>query len=60
MDDESRGFLDEDPALDCILLEEMEKGDRPPCEKEGCLTVLAVPFIPVSFAVGDFVLGLFR
>jgi hypothetical protein len=59
MDDESRGLLDADPALDCILVEEMEKEERPPGRK-GCLTMLVLPFLPVCLVTADFIFSRFR
>jgi hypothetical protein len=37
--DEPNGLLDDDPALDCILYEEMNKEERRPGGKGGCLVV---------------------
>lgn len=48
MTDEPNGLLDDDPALDCILYEEMQKkegGERGRC---GCLGLLILPLLPAG------------
>ena len=50
--DEDHGLLDDDPALDYILYEEMEKEKKGPQNNGGCLGVfvlLLLPFSTVAF-----------
>ncbi|MBB5349567.1 hypothetical protein JWG42_14260 [Desulfoprunum benzoelyticum] len=54
MEDESHGLLDDDPALDCTPLNEMEKGRGEP-GKGGCMTILVVLFLPVVFLVTKYI-----
>lgn len=56
MDDDTPGVFDEDPALDCLLLEEAGKGHSGPPEKGGCFTMLLILLIPTCLAVADLVL----
>jgi len=47
--DEYNGLLDDDPALDCILFEEMRKEDAQRRERGGCLGILIIFLIPVCY-----------
>lgn len=49
--DEYNGLLDDDPALDCILFEEMRKEDAQRRERGGCLGMLVILLIPTSYLV---------
>lgn len=53
---EPDGLLDDDPALDCILFEEMSKEQRQPRNSSGCLGVVIILLLP---AVGLFFLDRF-
>lgn len=48
-DDEYNGFLDEDPALDCILFEEIRKKDAPQSGRGGCLGMMVILSIPACY-----------
>ena len=45
--DEYDGLLDDDPALDCLLFEEMRKEEIHPKGPGGCLAILILFVIPV-------------
>lgn len=47
------GILDDDPALDLILLEEMEKEVRngPPRQKGGCAGIILLFLVPAGLAI---------
>lgn len=47
------GILDDDPALDIILLEEMEKDERrsPPKQGGGCLGLIILCLLPVGVLI---------
>ena len=49
--DEPDGLLDDDPALDCILYEEMNKDDVQPSGKgkSGCLGLMLILFLPALY-----------
>ena len=49
--DEYNGLLDDDPALDCILFEEMRKEDKLGSRKEGCLGMLLILVLPVLYCI---------
>jgi hypothetical protein len=49
--EDNQGLLDEDPALDCILYEEMNKEDGRPSGKGGCLGLLIILFLPMLYFV---------
>ncbi len=56
MDDDfndDRNLLDEDPALDYILYEEMEK-DAKPRGKSSCFGIVLFVLIPLSYALLHF------
>ncbi|NLX18363.1 MAG: hypothetical protein GXY53_03650 [Desulfobulbus sp.] len=44
--DEPNGLLDDDPALDYILLEEMRKESRRPPSTTGCLGMVVTFLLP--------------
>jgi len=47
-----QGILDDDPALDIILLNEMEKEHRRPSgQKSGCAGVLLVFLVPTALLI---------
>lgn len=50
MGEEPHGLLDDDPALDCILLEEMRKEGRGNRQKpgSGCLGLLVLMVMPAG------------
>ena len=50
MAEESHNLLDDDPALDCILFEEMRKEDRGNRQKRGsgCLGLLVLMVVPAG------------
>ena len=48
-DEEYNGLLDDDPALDCILLEEMRKEDVTQKKRGGCLGILLIFLFPVFY-----------
>ncbi len=48
---EDNGLLDDDPALDYILYEEMEKDQKSSKGNGGCLGVLALLFLPCTSTV---------
>jgi hypothetical protein len=50
-DDEYNGLIDDDPALDCILFEEMRKDEISPTGRGGCLGMLIICFIPACCLV---------
>lgn len=45
---EPNGLLDDDPALDCILFEEMKKENARPGNNPGCLGMVAMLLLPVA------------
>ena len=48
-DDDGRGLIvDDDPALDYILYEEMSKNDRKKGDRSGCFGLVVLLFLPVS------------
>jgi len=53
LSEEHPGILDDDPALDIILLEEMDKEDRKPPGQNGCclgtLILLLMPACPLTY-----------
>jgi hypothetical protein len=49
--EDNQGLLDDDPALDCILYEEMNKEDRRPSGKGGCLSMMLILFLPTLYFV---------
>jgi len=49
--DENDGLLDEDPTLDFILYQEMEKENKQPGSKSGCLGGVLLFII---FPIGNF------
>ena len=48
---DNHGLLDDDPALDCILYEEMNKEGGRPRGKGGCLGLLLILFLPTLYCV---------
>ena len=51
MDDdfyEDKGLLDDDPALDYILYDEMEKEKKKPKNNGGCLGVFVMLLLPLA------------
>ncbi len=50
-DDEYNGLLDDDPALDCVLFEEMRKEDAQRKGRGGCLGILVIFLIPACYLV---------
>jgi hypothetical protein len=48
---DNQGLLDEDPALDCILYEDMNKEDSRPSGKGGCLGLMLILFLPILYFV---------
>lgn len=46
-DEEYNGLFDDDPALDCILFEEMRKENAQKKGRGGCLGILVIFLIPV-------------
>jgi len=50
-DDEYKGLLDDDPALDCILFEEMRKEESRQKGRGGCLGMLIIILIPACYLV---------
>lgn len=48
-DDEYNGLLDDDPALDCILYEEIQKDNVQQKGRGGCLGILVIFFIPSCY-----------
>ena len=48
---EDDGLLDDDPALDFILYEEMEKDQKEPKGNGGCLGVLVLFLLPCASTV---------
>lgn len=46
--EEPNGLLDNDPALDCILFEEMKKEGARPGNHSGCLGMAAFFVLPVA------------
>lgn len=46
-DDEYNGLFDDDPALDYILFEEMQKDNAQQKGRGGCLGILVIFLIPV-------------
>jgi hypothetical protein len=52
--DEYNGLIDDDPALDCILFEEMRKEDKGGSGKGGCLGMLLILVLPVLYCIIHF------
>ena len=53
--DDQPGLIDEDPALDYIIYDKMQKEDRGQVDKNGgCLSVVALVILPVAFLVTRF------
>ena len=52
MEDHDDNIFDEDDALDYIMYKEVEKEVNNPQAKTGCLGVLLVVIIPVTFVAG--------
>ena len=50
-DDEYNGLLDDDPALDCVLFEEMRNEDAQRKGGGGCLGILVIFLIPACYLV---------
>ncbi|MBM9535943.1 hypothetical protein [Desulfobulbus alkaliphilus] len=50
-DEEFHGLLDDDPALDCILFEEMRKEEGKAGGKTGCLGGLLILVSPVIYGI---------
>ena len=46
--DEHNGLLDDDPALDFVLYQEMEKENRQPGSKSGCLAGVLLFILPIG------------
>jgi hypothetical protein len=46
--DEHNELLDDDPVLDYMLYQEMEKENRLPRENGGCLTFLLLTALPLA------------
>jgi hypothetical protein len=49
--EEYDGIIDDDPALDVIMIEEMEKENKKGSDGQnngGCLSVIAILILPVS------------
>ena len=48
LDDSRDGILDDDPALDCILYQELNKEGRPPrpSGKNGCFGTVLLVLLP--------------
>ena len=47
--EDNRGLIDDDPALDYILYEEMNKDDGRPSGKGGCLGLMLILFLPALY-----------
>ena len=47
-DDEYNGLLDDDPALDCVLFEEMRKEDAQRKGRGGCFGILVIFLIQLK------------
>lgn len=48
---EDSGLIDNDPALDCILFEEIRKEDSQQKRRGGCFGILAFFLIPACYFV---------
>ncbi|QQG64641.1 hypothetical protein [Desulfobulbus oligotrophicus] len=46
--EEPNGLLDDDPALDCILFEEMKRESTRPGNHPGCLGMVALFILPIA------------
>jgi hypothetical protein len=55
-DGEYNGLFDDDPALDCILFEEMRKDEIPSKGRGGCLGILIIFLIPACYLAIHFVI----
>ncbi len=44
---DNQGLIDDDPALDCILYEEMNRDGGRPSGKGGCLGLMLILFLPM-------------
>lgn len=49
--DETKGLLDDDPALDFILYQEMVKEHTQPANKSGCLGFVLICLLPIGSLV---------
>lgn len=47
--EDNRGLIDDDPALDYVLYEEMNKDNGRPSGKCGCLGMLLILFLPTLY-----------
>lgn len=49
--DENKGLLDDDPSLDFILYQEMERENNQSVKKSGCLGVALIFMLPIGGAL---------
>ena len=49
--EDNRGLIDDDPALDCIIYEDMNKEERRPGGTGGCLSLILILFLPALYFI---------